>query len=482
MLRVALIWPYGYNPGSGMPLSLAYLKSNLGLAAQTCDVRFFDCALHNIRPEDEALQVFLSDFKPHIVGVTAWARESVYALDILKRAKQLDPAVTTLIGGYHATCYADKIMDSCGEVDFLFRGEGERAFPQFLEQFQCSSPDYAGIKGLVFRNSSGECITNEMEYINDLDSIAWPDYDAMDIEGYFKFGYRNMSYHRRNIPLIATRGCPYRCEFCSAPLSIGKRIRKHSVDYLKEQIRHLYYDRNIRWFNFIDDNFTNDVEFAKQLCREIINMNLKGAGFGTPSGVRMKKDAGELWQLMKRAGWKFLVIAPESGSQSVLDSMKKDVKIDTVPGIISDIQKAGLRVMGFMMVGYPGETTKDLEQTVTFIKKSGIDFVSMHNFQPIPGTPVYDELVARGEIEEGILPQKYGHGERPYTPRELQSVNFQLLFVKIYLHFLLFRPTMFVTLVRGANLYHIFRSFIQNIIVGTARTLKRVFQKPAASQ
>ncbi len=477
MLKVALIWPYGYNPFSTLPLSLGYLRSNLGQDSSNYDVRIFDCALHNVEPQGKALQEFLVDFKPDIVGVTAWAREAEFALSILKQAKSLVPSATTIAGGYHATLYADKVMESHREVDFLFRGEGEQTFPRFLDQFQRTSPDYTMINGLMYRDSDKGFVKNEIEYIHDLDSIAWPDYDAIDLEGYFKHGYRHMSPKRRHVPLIATRGCPYRCTFCSAPLSVGKRIRKHSIEYLTEQISYLYHQKNIRWFNFIDDNFTNDVEFAKELCRAVINMDIKGTGFGTPSGVRMKKDALELWQLMKRAGWQYVIVAPESGSQRVLDKMKKDIKLETVPGVLHDIKNAGLGVMGFFMFGYPGETKQDLEKTIAFIKKNQFDYVSMHNFQPIPGTPVYDELVSQGEIEEGILPKKFTYGERAYTPPELEKVNFQLLFVKMYLFFLLRRPSMFLTILSGLNVFHSLRSFALNSLIATGIALRSLLRK-----
>lgn len=441
MIKVCLIWPYGFDPRSTLPLSLAYLKSNLDQSKY--EVKIYDCVLHNVNKKNSSkLKKFIDDFSPDIVGITAWASVYDNVKNILRIIKSVDNSIVTIVGGYHATAYAEKIITE-PEVDFVFLGEGEKEFSCFLDELQKEHPLFSSITGLCYKTDKG-IVKNNVSLIENLDEINWPDFDAINIEEYFNRGYRNMSLSKRNIPIIATRGCYYRCEFCSAPLVSGRIVRKHTSDYLIKQIQYLYKAKKIRWFNFIDDNFFSNISFAKEVCKKIIEADFKKIGFGTPSGVRMKKNNHELWKLMKKAGWDMIIIAPESGSNNTLKLMKKDPDLSIVPEVIEDIRHAKLNVIGFFMVGYPGETKDDLNKTLSFIKKNDFDLVSIHNFQPIPGTPIYNRLVNNGDIQEGIMPKKYGYGERVFTPKELLSINFQLLSIKMYLYFMKKKPIFFI--------------------------------------
>jgi radical SAM superfamily enzyme YgiQ (UPF0313 family) len=438
LIRVALIWPFGFDPKCILPLGPAYIKSNLD--PNKYDVKIFDCSLGGVKEgDDRRFTQFIKGFSPHIVGVTAWASVFKHALHIVRQTKKIDSRIITVMGGYHSTCYADKIIQH-SELDYIIKGEGEEVFPIFLEECQKAVPNFESVEGIVYKNEDGSIYQNGIAVVNDLENINWPDYDAINIEKYFKGGYRYLSLKKRNIPLIATRGCPYECAYCSAPIVSGRRVRKYSVEKLINHIEYLYKEKNIRWFNFIDDNFTSDLKFAKSLTEAIIDLNLKGVRFGTPSGVRMVKNGYKLWSSMKQAGWEEIIIAPESGSKHILNLMNKKLDLDSVPRVVKDIKSAGLNVTAYFIVGYPGETKEDLQKTLKFIKKNNFDFVSMHNFQPIPGTPVYEFLVRSGEINEGLLPGKYGYGSRVYTPKELNDVNFCLVISKVYFVLFLKKP------------------------------------------
>jgi radical SAM superfamily enzyme YgiQ (UPF0313 family) len=196
----------------------------------------------------------------------------------------------------------------------------------------------------------------------------------------------------------------------------------------------------VRWFNIIDDNFTFDVSFAKEICRRLIELNLPNAGFGTPNGIRMSRGDLELWTLMKQAGWRHLIVAPESGSQHTLNLMKKDLQLGIVQEKVKEIRRAGLKVQAFFIVGYPGESAADIEETFRLIRKCRFNFVFLANFQPLPGTPVYQDLVDRGEIPDGLLPKNFSDGLRTYTPPELRSFNFAKFFFRTHLMMLFENP------------------------------------------
>ena len=274
---------------------------------------------------------------------------------------------------------------------------------------------------------------NEPDLSQDLDSIKIPDYEAIQLERYVKVGYRWNSPPTGNAPIWVTRGCPYRCQYCAAPDLNGRPVRTHSIEYMMDWIKYLYDTRKVRWFNIIDDNFTYHVKYAKEFCRAVIDLNLKGVGFGTPNGVRMERGDPELWQLMKQAGWKTLMVAPESGSAHTLELMKKDLAVGLVPKAVQDIRNAGLKVQGFFILGYPGERIEDLEESVKLIMDCKFNFVFLNSFQPLPGTPVYDGLVEKGEIPDGLLPNSYSDGKKAYIAKELEDFNFSKFILMTHL-------------------------------------------------
>lgn len=452
-LKIALIWPIGFDSEYVVPIALGYLKSNLD--KKKYDVRIFDCSLENKDSSSQELITFIQTFKPEIVGVSCWSHTYIEAYNVLKLAKKIDKNITTVIGGVHATSYADRTI-SCDFIDFLFRGESELSFKEFLIEYENKTYNWKKVLGLVYKGKNGEFHKNDMERAPDIDIINFPDYNSIELEKYFDNGYKWNTPVRRNAPIWITRGCPYRCTFCAAPELNGRPIRTHSVKYMMKWISYLYHEKKIRWFNVIDDNFTFNQRYAKEFCRAVIDLNLKGIGFGTPNGIRLQKGDLELWKMMKRAGWRTLNVAPESGSQRVLDIMKKDLDLSIVPGVINDIRKAGLKVQGYFILGYPGETKEDIMKTRDFILKCKFNFVFLNNFQTLPGTPVYDDLVKNGHILDGLLPQNFSDGARTYIPEKLINFNFSAFILKTY----------FLMMIRDPlNIFYIFQLFTPKMLI-----------------
>ncbi len=434
--KIALIWPNGYDVLESIPLPFGYLVSNTDPAKY--ELRIFDCTLRNIDADDPQLRNELVNFSPEVVCLSSYSPMFPEAFKIIQMVKSINPKVISLYGGVHASSYPDKVFLH-EEIDYIIRGEGEIAFSMFLDELGKKEPNWDVVSGLMYR-SNGKIIKNKVEEIQDLDQIKIPDYDAIQLDAYIKAGYRMNSPVKQNAPMMVTRGCPYLCTFCSAPFLDGKIIRRHSQEYLTKWISFLYDKKGIRWFNIIDDNFTFNVKYAKNFCRTMIKLNMKDLCFGTPNGIRMERGDPELWGLMKQAGWRAVVIAPESGSERTLENMKKKLKLENVPRIVQDIRDADLKVQAFIIVGYPGETEEDLTLTENFIKKMKFNWVGIHNFQPLPGTPIYDDLVAQGEIPDGTLPANYTSGELVYVTPALRDFNFSIYTLKIYLHMALKEP------------------------------------------
>ncbi len=432
-MKILLIWPKGYDLNYVVPLSLAYLKSNIG---DKHEVQILDCSLNT--NNTIKLNSFVKNYQPDLVGVSCWSTVFLEGCMLLKEVKQIDDKIITIMGGSHVTTSPDNAIKK-REIDYVLTGESEFSFPMLIDELSKKSPNLLNIPGLVY--ISEKRVKKNQRYIeHNLDKIQLPDYDSINFNSYLDKGYRFNTAHKKNAPVWVTRGCPYICDFCSAPLQNGRIVRKHSITYMIKWIKYLYFKKGIRHINIIDDNFTFDMEYAKKFCRAVIKLNLKNLSFGTPNGIRMKRLDDELLRLMKKARWENIVIAPESGSEKTLKRMKKNIDPKNVPKIVDKIKKVGFKVHGFFIIGYPGETEEDIKKTIELLRKCKFNFFFLNNFQPIPGTPIYDELVKKGEIKEDALPKNYSSGQRIYTPNTLKDFNFPKLIIKEYIHLAVSNP------------------------------------------
>lgn len=459
-MRVLLIWPKGYDTAYCLPLPLGYLKSNTD--DRKHEIKIVDCSLDRLDANSVKLRQRIIDFNPDVVGVSVMTSVLAEALSIMRLAKDILPRVTTIVGGSHASCHPETLLVN-QDVDFVFRGEAEFSFESFLDKVQEDSPDWSEIAGLCYKTRDRGNIVSDIASISELDSIKLPDYDAIALDRYIQAGYRLDAPTKRNAPILATRGCPYRCAFCSAPMVSGRKIRRHSIEYLVKWVKYLYHEKGVRWINFLDDNFTFFPDYAADFCRRIKDLNFADMGFGTCNGIRMNRGNRELWTLMKEAGWQYLIVAPESGSERILKLMRKDLDPRSVPGIVREIKETGLKVKAFFMLGYPGETIEDIERTSQLIRDAQFDFVHFSNFQPLPGTRVFDELVERGEIEGLVQVSNYSDGKRAYVPSELRNFNFSRFVLGTYAGMVLQDPGVLIYLLKHYRISFMIKKLFLNL-------------------
>ena len=438
-MKILLLWPKGFETVQVLPLAFAYLASNC--TARGHETAIVDCALHRANASSRWLRRALLAHSPRIIGISFWSQTRDEARDLFR----LFPDSLTLAGGIHPTLLPNDTL-AWPEVDLVLRGDGERALPDLLDLLAHTphglppGKKLATVPGLCYRRPDGTTILAKPNQLEDLDRLAFPDYRSIDLDGYIRQGYGLHTTVRDNAPVWISRGCPYRCAFCSTPHKDGRKIRRHGLSYLLRLIGTLYREHDIRLINIIDDNFTYDLEFAKQFCRAVIELGLPGLRMSTPNGIRLQHTDAELFALMRRAGWTYVVVAPESGSPKTLDRMRKDVSPELFRSRTGEIKAAGLKVHAFFILGYPGETREDIEATRRLLRDCRFDFFYMNNFQPLPGTPVFEELVASGEIRTSTRPGNYVSGERVYVPRDLCDFDFPAFVLGEYLHQALTHP------------------------------------------
>jgi len=459
-MNIGLFWPKGFDLEYAFPFPYAYLLANIDRSRH--DVKIIDGTIENLDAGSPDMADRISSLDADLACFSCFTPEYPEVVRLARKVKEISPRTVTLLGGMHATAVPEKIFLE-ESIDYLMRGEAERAFPAILEKLEAAPGEPPAVDGLCHRIEGGGLHIADPVVVDDLDSLPLPDYEAVGFRDYLDRGYRLDAAKKMNAPIRATRGCPYKCHFCAVHRLSGRKLRKHSVDYLVDWTLYLYREMGIRWVNLVDDNFTFDPEYAGEFCRRIIDLGLDDLSFGCPNGIRMERGTPELWRLMKKAGWRSLTIAPETGSERVLKLMKKTVKLDRIPGIARDIREAGLKCKAFFIIGFPGETVDDLRMTKELILKSGFYFVHFNNFQPMPGAPMYNELLDSGEIEDTLVPANFSDGIRTYTPPELEGFNFSKFVLGVYLHMALKQPGIILYLFRQYSFSFMFRKFLLNL-------------------
>ena len=205
--RVLLIWPFNGYDGSTVPLCYIYL---IPMLRKNYQVKFLDCALHEIHPDSKKFTEIIKDFKPDVVGISAWTIHKKMATTTLKKVKEIDRNIVTIAGGPHFTGSVDYSLKSDqGIIDYVLKGEAEFTLKQFLDTISktnFSEDDLKKIDGLCFIKSDGSVHETPMTFPPVLDDFGQPDYSVIDLHAYLKKGYFYRIHKKMHAPILSTRG------------------------------------------------------------------------------------------------------------------------------------------------------------------------------------------------------------------------------------------------------------------------------------
>lgn len=352
-MRVNLIRPP--NPSSiddmlDEPLGLLYLGA--ALRNNGYDVQIVDLAIGGHWDVREA----------DVYGIQLFTPTAHIGIKIAQNIKQRYPYALVVAGGPHVSAVEDELL----VFDMVIKGEGDFEFP-----FQLRDD---GNRKLLPR-------TIRSGIIEDLDSIAFPARDMVDM----------MAYHRkvdgqRCFGIVGSRGCPHQCTFCDRSL-FGNKIRFRSIDNIVEEIKQVIDKYGVRHFEFFDDMFPGTKARLNEFCEKTDGLDLVFR-----CNARADITDFNYYSMLKRAGCNMLYFGIESGVQEILDLMKKGTTVEKNLQVIKTAQNAGLRVGGYFILGFPGETPHTIEKTLEFIDKSELDQAQFYMFIPLPGSEVYNDI------------------------------------------------------------------------------------------
>ena len=338
------------------PLGLASLAANIEGDHET---KIIDLELN------PNLSDTLKSFQPDIIGVTFTTPLINQALDLFQIVKKYSENIWTVAGGPHCSALPESVISS-PFVDTVIPGEGEIAFNNFLK-----SP----VRGIMGREP----------LIADLDSINFPDRDLLDNQKYV------WSVPRKGIQPMATimtsRGCPFKCIFCSQKVIFGNNVRYRSVPRVIDELKMILDKYHIRHFSFLDDTLGLNHERTFGLCDAIIRekLNITFEGY-----TRVNVVTPDLLKKLKEAGLNRISFGVESGNQHILDAAKKGTTLDQIRKAYEIADEIGLETRLSVIFGLPEETEDTIKNTIKFIKKLKCKQAYINIGTPFPGTEYYE--------------------------------------------------------------------------------------------
>ena len=400
------------NYGAFLPLGVGYLAAML--EKEGFDVCVLDCLAegYHIRvPAGDKIRIGLADEEiarrvkeigPDVAGISNnFTSYYTDAVALARLVKDTLPEAFVLAGGAHMTMDYDNAMEN-DFIDAVVQGEAEYTIIEIADALKDkgAKTGLAGIKGLIWRDAGGKVVVNEARPAPiDLDALPMPAYHLLNMKLYLEQKANNFAYSKR-FPIghmITSRGCLYRCIFCST-VKLFMKFRPRSPENVLAEMEHLVKNYGVKEIHFHDDSFLCEPERIEELCSGIIDRGLD-INWQASQGVTVWGLNKELLELMQKSGMYRVGLPVESGSKKTLKFIRKPVNLEKTLEIIEQCNRMGIYTHGNFIIGFPYETKEDILETAEYIKKSNLDFVKLLICQPLAGSDLYDVYLNDGLLE-----------------------------------------------------------------------------------
>ncbi len=313
---------------------------------------------------------------PQAIGFSCYTTDVVGVKIITNMVRKSLPDVPVILGGPHVSALPIKVLEFIKSADYAIFGEGEDTLLEVLDFLSKGQPPIEQILGVSYRKGSQIIQNAARELKQDIDSFSFPN---------------RMLGHRRDYKfddLITTsRGCPYKCIFCTSGQTWQNKVRFRSVENVIQEISYLKKYFNTQRMTLIDDTFTLNKKRVLTLCKEIINNGLNDIDYSATSRVNTLDE--EMLEMLIAAGFKTLRFGIESGSSRILKLIKKSINIDKAIDVLDLCNKHGIDSMTYFMVGHPTETRPDVDMSIDLFERLNPTRGYVMMSTPFPGTLLY---------------------------------------------------------------------------------------------
>ena len=336
---------------------------------------------HDIHKTPHKIEDTIGKKRPDVIGFSIMHANRWGGIDIARTAKKILPEVKIVFGGIGTTFLWEHLLRHFKEIDFAVLGEGEYSF---LNLVRCiEKGDHEGIKeikGIAFRDETRVVKNEKTEVIQNLDKLPMP-------SKYFDFQH-----------LSSSRGCPSNCTFCGSPQFWGHKVRFHSPEYFVEQLEQLY-QKDITFFYISDDTFTMRKDRVIEICKKIIEKDLKITWFAI-SRVNFVDEEMLYW--MRKAGCIQISYGVESGSKEIRKVLNKNIKTDDIKRAFALTTKYGILSRAYFIYGSPGENNETIQETIDLIHEIKPLSTIFYILDIFPGTALYEDFKRRTMLNDDV--------------------------------------------------------------------------------
>lgn len=367
-----------------VPLGILYISAFL--EQKGIDNTVFDSTFH----QPSELENHLLELSPDYIGIYVNLMTKVNVIKIIAfiRAQKSLDHTKIILGGPEVRNHAENFLKK--GADFIVLGEGEETFYELIQTLEKTNTySLADVNGICYFDAEKTMHKNaERQKIKDVDILPFPNRKKVDLRLYLDAWKK---HHGKNAISISTmRGCPYTCKWCSRAV-YGLSYRRRSAKLVVEEIKSIQKEYHPDTLWFVDDVFTVSHKWLEEFTKEIQAQNVTVQYECITRADRLNAEA---FQLLKDSGCFRVWIGAESGSQKIIDAMDRRVDVHEVRRMIQMAKTYEIEAGTFIMLGYPGETETDIEETIHHLKTSNPDYFTITVAYPIKGTELYQEVEA----------------------------------------------------------------------------------------
>jgi anaerobic magnesium-protoporphyrin IX monomethyl ester cyclase len=372
----------------------------------------------------------IAQASPDLIGLTVYTPYVPEVKRAVRIARQAAPQAVIALGGPHVTFTAEETLETMPQVDVVARGEGDQIIVDLARAIEAGE-GLERVPGISFRRD-GQLVETPVAPPLDLRSLPMPAFHLMPVERYY-FASLGGPF----ATVVASRGCPFQCTFCSEWPFWRGGWRPHDPDQVVEQIDILVnrYGRKNIWFG--DDCFNVDGDHMAAICEGILKRGIDVNWYyqGRADLVVKHKD---LLPLMRRAGNRMVQIGIEASNDEQRNELNKQLRTETVEEAVPLLRENDIVCQGMLMVGLPGDSPRTFEEKVRLVNRLDVDFPVFLVYTLFPGASDYDMAIAKGWIE---LPTDYARHDMAHVLMPTEQMNPQQIWnytrwawTSVYLH------------------------------------------------
>jgi anaerobic magnesium-protoporphyrin IX monomethyl ester cyclase len=410
-----------------IPVPLMYLAAALRGAGHKPII--LDLSTTTIEPGKSAdesslsiIEKYIHKHNPALIGFNCFVSQHLpFIVETAHHIRNIAPDIHLTIGGAHPTLFAEDILNNCPDIDSVILGEGEEQIVALAKAIEKRKiVEIESIQAIAYR-VDGKAVSNPRKnYIADLDILPEAAWDLIRLEDYYAdhtgwHNPKNMNIHL-SIPILTSRSCPFKCNFCACHRTMGRTFRMRSPVKVVDEIEHLNKEYGMNYFGFIDDNVNLNKDHVIEICNQIIKRKLD-IQFEPTCGLYLGRVDEDIAYSLGKAGCVFARLPIEHGNDYMRNTViGKNLPREQIFRAKKLLKDNGMRVSTMSIMGFPEDTAQTLQDTFDLLIELNADLNYVFNLIPFPGTKVFEQAQKEGLLLATFSEDQIWRGEIDLDP------------------------------------------------------------------